>query len=181
MNKVDYLQAKEFIYSDIRREICLGKISSSIVGRNFLKLILGSAGGGNFIAALALLCYTEFAGKLITGKDDPKGNFNLFFDKLGSSYGNFRKNHKVYDIFRCGLAHEYDVKRNCTIGMLQDKSICGIGFEKEKYYFVVEKYFEDFKVAFDALEEELFLKGENVAGRPNLARDMATTLSVQKY
>lgn len=180
MNKVDYLQAKEFIYSDIRREICLGKISNGIVGKNFLKLILGSSGGGNFIAALALLCYTEFAGKLITGKDDPAENFNLFFDKLGSAYKNFRKNHKVYNIFRCGLAHEYYVKGNCTIGMLKDKSICGISLKKDKYYFVVEKYFEDFKVAFDALEE-LFSKEENVAEHTNLAQRMATTLSVQKY
>lgn len=180
MNRADYLQVKEFIYSDIRREICLGKISNGIVGRNFLKLILGSSGGGNFIAALALLCYTEFAGKLITKKDDPVGNFNLFFDKLGSGYKDFRKSHNVYNIFRCGLAHEYYVKRSCTIAMLNSKSIRGISLEGSKYYFVVEKYFEDFKTAFDALDE-LFPKEENGAERTNLAQRMATTLSVQKY
>jgi hypothetical protein len=32
----------------------------------------------------------------------------------------------------------------------------GLGKVDERYYFAVEKYFEDFKVAFDNLEARLF-------------------------
>ncbi len=85
---------------------------------------------------------------------------------MGLAYKAFRQSHnKTYNIFRCGLAHEYYVKRNCDIGMSKKKAIIRlkknsiIGIEQYpdgKYYFVVEKYFEDFKNAFDALENSLY-------------------------
>ncbi len=90
----------------------------------------------------------------------------------------------VYKIFRCGLAHEYFVKGTCTIAMLNytpgkievkgsiDKSKipyltdpsafipkpvdCGIGLAPNGcYYFVVEKYYEDFRKACENLLAEL--------------------------
>lgn len=53
-------------------------------------------GGGNLLAALGLLCYTEFAGKLrfgvkrADGSDVASANFNQFFDLLGPEYQAFR-------------------------------------------------------------------------------------------
>lgn len=131
------------------------------------------------MAALALLCYTEFSGKTISKTNNPKENFDLFFNKLGSEYEKFGKNHKVYDIFRCGLAHEYFVKKSCAIAMLKSKrSTCGIGVNSaEKYFFIVEKYFEDFKKAFNLLESQF----SRTEANENLAQKFATSTSVQRY
>ena len=113
------------------------------------------------MAALALLSYTEYAGRL-KNKDfsdqNSRKNFDEFFADLGDDYEKFLGSHKVYKIFRCGLAHEYYVKKTCTIAMLQgSESTTAISYNDagKRYIFVVEKYFEDFKTAFSALVERL--------------------------
>ena len=88
------------------------------------------------MAAMGLLNYTEFAGKLKYNakknkRDFASENFNRFFDVLGPGYKQFRASCiNVYDIFRCGLVHEYYTKANCDIHMVKkpDKQI-GIGIE----------------------------------------------------
>lgn len=178
MNNSKYWQARDFIYTDIQREINLAKISDTKEGKENLEKLVGFSGGSNFMAALALLCYTEFAGMIKYNKKKPypSANFNSFFDDLGEEYKKFReKEHNVYNVFRCGLAHEYYVKKNCIISMLSRKGTGGIGIKNGRYYFCVEKYFKDFQKAFDAFGSK-FVKGDPV----RLAGG-ATTLSVQRY
>lgn len=142
MDKTDFQQAKGFIYSDIARELDLAKNGND---------------AGNFLATLGLLCYTEFAGKLKYKKNSSSKNFNYFFDDLGSRYKHFRNQYNVYSIFRCGLAHEYYVKKSCQIAMFGGGKRIGIGKSRSKmFYFIVEKYFKDFKKAFNKLEKELY-------------------------
>jgi hypothetical protein len=152
-----------------------------------LDLVRKGKKAGNVICALALLSYTEFMGSLIpnTGKRKPKENFDLFLSRMGEEYNKVLSLINVYDIFRCGLSHEYFVKGACTIVMLNSSSgqikvkgqlenngqlpsslikkphKCGIGKAKNgSYYFIVEKYFEDFKGACKSLEKELDQKPE---------------------
>jgi hypothetical protein len=72
------------MFSDIEREIQLARAH-----RQKLQNLGVIAGGGNFLAALGLLCYTEFGGKLRFAHKRPDGsdlaskNFNDFFDLLG--------------------------------------------------------------------------------------------------
>ncbi len=114
MTKAELQQAKHFIYGDISREVRLAYASKGDDGRDALRRLRIPPGGGNFLSELGLLCYTEFAGKLKYRKGGARKNFNLFFDDLGPPYKAFRASGvKVYDIFRCGLAHEYYVKRSC--------------------------------------------------------------------
>lgn len=142
MTKRNFIQAKSFIYADIERELALARSKKD---------------GGNFLVALGLLCYTEFAGKLKYGSAAASRNFNQYFDELGYKYRNFRARYNVYDIFRCGLAHEYYVKGTCQIAIFGAGKRIGIGRSRSGiYYFVVEKYFEDFKKAFDKLEKHLY-------------------------
>ncbi|MBU2522278.1 MAG: hypothetical protein KKD50_08630 [Proteobacteria bacterium] len=165
MDYTDFIQAKQFIYEDVEREIKLAHTSENRDTGIMLKT-LGISGGGNFLAALGLLSYTEFAGKLKynkkrnNGRDWASENFNLFFDDLGDSYKKFRASGvNVYDIFRCGLVHEYYTKKSCTIYMLASTSQPGIGMDGSgNYYFVVEQYFQDFKSAFEVLERDLYSK-----------------------
>ena len=158
MNQDDFAQARRFIAADITREIQLSKCNSQgELGPGI------TPGAGNFLAALGLLCYTEFGGKLRFGhtrpnENDASGkNFSSFFDLLGPVYKSFREEHNVYDIFRCGLAHEYYVKKNCTIYMTAGVQAAGIGIDASgKFYVVVEQYYLALMKAFDDLEQHRF-------------------------
>lgn len=143
MDRDRFIQAKEFIFSDMEREINLAK---------------SGQGAGNFMCALSLLCYTEFMGGVrrnVFKQGEAKNNFNAFLQELGNGYSSLPLN--AYSIFRCGLAHEYFVKEDCTIYMLGDKKPA-LGKDGDRYYFVVEQYYADFKAAVLALETELFVE-----------------------
>ena len=82
-------------------------------------MFLGTA---NILAAQGLLIYTEIIGSLITGEGDGHSgeNFDAFFARLGKNYETLLKKHNgkrklnphvLYDDLRCGLVHEYLVKR----------------------------------------------------------------------
>jgi len=165
MQHSDFTEAKLFIYTDIEREIRLAYASERDDFKAAVQPFRIPPGGANFLAAMGLLSYTEFVGKLKynekkNGRDYASGNFNRFFDNLGLGYKQFRASccPDVYNKFRCGLVHEYLPKATCDIHMVKkpDKPI-GIGVERSgQYYFVVETYFEDFKRAFDQLEKDRY-------------------------
>jgi hypothetical protein len=110
MHYSDFIEAKRFICADIEREIRLAYASQRDDFKVAVQPFAIPLGGANFLAAMGLLSYTEFAGKLKynekkkNGKDCAKQNFNRFFDDLGLGYKQFRAScPDVYDIFRCGL------------------------------------------------------------------------------
>jgi hypothetical protein len=163
MEHNDFIQAKQLIFADIQREINLAYLAENTE----LKVTLEKAGingGGNFLAALGLLSYTEFVGKIKyrkkhKGRDCSSKNFNAFYNDLGSYYKEFNDgldgDKNVYDIFRCGLVHEYFIKKNCVIYMLEKQGLHGVGMNKNgNYYFVVETYFKDFKKALELHEKK---------------------------
>ncbi|MDQ6793797.1 MAG: hypothetical protein M3067_03020 [Chloroflexota bacterium] len=123
-----------FIFSDIRRELDLAR---------------SGHGGGNLLAALGLLCYTEFMGGIENQSfaGPAADHFNRFFDGMGDEYAAFRVGVDVYKVFRCGMAHEYLAKENCVIEMLDPTyaRTCGVGrVSGGRYYFNVERYFDAF-------------------------------------
>ena len=158
MNAADFDQACHFISADIERELGLARLN----GKGELGIPI-PAGGGNLLAALGLLCYTEFAGKLRfghknrDGSDASRKNFDSFFRLLGPGYASFANAHKVYDIFRCGLAHEYYVKKTCTVNILANGVTDGIGVDSGgNYFIVVETYFGALKRQLLLLRDHLF-------------------------
>ena len=145
---------------------------------------------GNALCALGLLSYTEFMATLLPATRRPTGgarqHFDAFFRELGGPYADLidKQGINVYDIFRSGLAHEYFVKGNCTVAMLNSSpgnlevkgswnlsitppsrsasvfvakpADCGVGVAGNgSYYFIVEKYYEDFRGACEKLLTEL--------------------------
>jgi len=145
---------------------------------------------GNALCALGLLSYTEAMGYVLPSSRRPHGgsrlHFDAFFRELGPGYVKLLddKAINVYEVFRCGLSHEYFVKQTCTIAMLNNspgelevrgprvnegptvqrapshilqKPIeCGLGLlPNGSYYFIVEKYYEDFRAACEQLHQEL--------------------------
>jgi hypothetical protein len=155
MDKTQIDQAKEFIFSDIEREIALADSSERRLGRMFLRFARVPRGAGNFIAALSLLSYTEFGGRLKNNDfsdGNARKNFDDFFGDLGAGYRQLLTQHNVYRIFRCGLAHEYYVKKDCVIAIRSGQQLsAGIGHDGQQFFFVVERYYRDFKAAFQAL------------------------------
>jgi hypothetical protein len=125
-----------WMYSDIQREIDLAR---------------SDGGAGNFLCALGLLCYTEFMGGIVLGSfriRPLKDRFDAFLELMGDDYKILNQTVNVYNVFRCGLAHEYFVKHNCEIAMLKNDETLGIGKKPTgEFYFVVERYFEDFSNA----------------------------------
>jgi len=155
LDRQRFLQARIFIYGDIAREIKLARTSESCFGRLLLKLAGVPHGGANFMAALSLLSYTEYAGR-IKNNDfsdrNSRANFEDFFRDLGPAYESVMPTVDVYKVFRCGLAHEYYVKKDCTIAMRADNlEGAAIGYDGRRFFFVVENYFQDFRRAFDLL------------------------------
>lgn len=132
-----------FISGDIQREIDLARSGDS---------------GGNFLAALGLLCYTEFMGAMILkGEKTGTQRFNTFFKFMGEEYEQLLdvKNADIYRIFRSGMAHTYFAK-NCDTKMLDNNYPAGIVIQPNgKYLFIVEKYFQDFMDACRRLYNDL--------------------------
>lgn len=148
MDKDRFQEAKRFIVADIERELTFARAGND---------------AGNFLCALALLCYTEFMGGVERNKferGEARRNFESFFPQLGPAYAALTGTMDVYDIFRCGLAHEYYVKRDCTIYMFGDPKPA-LGRREDRYFFVVEQYFNDFKEAVQALEARLYEDGSD--------------------
>jgi hypothetical protein len=128
-----------FIFTDIRREIEM-------------------ASGGNLLAALGLLCYTEVLGGVDRGTWDQgqgSANFNAFLDRMGPAYQTFRQKVNVYKVFRCGMAHEYGTKQPCVVEMLRGGAPSGLYEAGGRLHFNVEAYFADFAKAARALHQEM--------------------------
>ncbi len=85
----------------------------------------------DFLTAFGLMSYTEFVGGLISGNAGQRGhaerNFYEGYNRLGPAYIRFdrivrrrfrrraTKPRNVYDVIRCGLVHEYFIKKNFVI------------------------------------------------------------------
>lgn len=74
----------------------------------------------NFLVAQGLLNYSEVIGSFLVPNGNAGERFDAFFDRMGNEYaallrrfnGRRRRNpHIVYDDLRCGLTHEYAIKR----------------------------------------------------------------------
>ena len=153
MDATEFRKAKQFLFDDIEREIELAKAPKAAMRDAGVR-----PGGGNFLAALGLLCYTEFGGRLKYKRPRARENFNLFFDDLGQHYKDFREaGHNVYDVFRCGMAHQYMIKQPSGISMLGTGAPAGIRqLPDGSYEFIVERYFLDLKCALQVMDNKLF-------------------------
>ena len=129
------------------------------VGREIERARAGQD-AGNFLCALALLCYTEVLGGIRRGTLAPgngRQNFERFFRELGPAYGRLLDDDvDVYRLFRCGMAHEYLIKGSATVSMLKGVEPAGIAIAPGGHrYFCVERYFEAFAAAAARLHEDL--------------------------
>ncbi len=155
-----------FIKGDITREIYHARRTKEAEDRG--ESAGPHAGGGNYLSALGLLCYTEYLGAFKTGRrgvserDKPRPgqgekNFLAFLHSMGPAYRDFEaaiRPERIYNIYRNGFAHEFSAKGNCEVAML-GPAPCGLLRSGDVYQFVVETYFDDFMRAAQVLYDEL--------------------------
>lgn len=156
-----------FIFTDVRREIELAKEQADPKERDSER----PPGGGNFLAALGLLCYTEVLGGIRNRSlDTARVNFDTFFREMGPEYERLLgSGFKPYRFFRCGMAHAYLPKGKAEMSILDNGLNCGIGTLPDgRYYFNVERYFTDFAQASRQLHSDL-MKDPAPALPPELA------------
>jgi hypothetical protein len=122
------------------------------------KLQKSPDGAPNFLLALALCCYTEYWGKLLTeNKLSHLDSFNAFFEILGECYKTLIKKYggRIYGEVRCGLAHYYLIEKSATINM--GYGLCGVEYDgtNRRYTFNILTYLEDFQNAVDTFITEI--------------------------
>lgn len=152
----------------------------------------------NFLVAQGLLNYTEMVGSFINPNGNSGERFDAFFSRMGNEYsqllrrfnGRRRRNpHIVYDDLRCGLTHEYAIKRKKFIvynasTALSDAQINTLGIpingvttacvagvmhsrdgSRGVWHFVDPKYWLDFKLALENYLNEIRNPANNVLRR----------------
>lgn len=126
------------------------------------------AGQANFLAALGLVVYSEVLGALRMGTITDEGynreKFDAFLPLLGPLYDSVDQELKkdprypkgLYQVVRCGLAHEYFVKGPAEIDR-HGNVPAGIFREPggTRLILVAKKFLDDFIVAAQAVENEL--------------------------
>ena len=147
----------------------------------------------NFLVAMGLFNYTEILGSFIVGeyqkdqtgsiKKNKEGKqlkttsterFNAFLEYMGSEYKKLLKRKlKVYDELRCGLTHEYLIKKKTFCIYNPDSPIdetdmdqalnpitkkianCGIIHHKGAWHILNPKYYIDLKRAIAQLQNQI--------------------------
>lgn len=153
--------------ADYFREYLYGFMRSDI--QRELDLAASDHGGGNVLAALGLVVYTEALGRirkrnrrraLYPGRTVYEQQFNVAFDIMGPRYRSWRKAFErregmtVYKAFRHGFAHEYAPKVATKVVMFGAPRVA-IVKRGRLYVLVVEAYLRDFMVAAKRIELEL--------------------------
>lgn len=111
--------------------------------------------GCNYLAAMGLVCWSEFLGREIAkARGSRLGNNRDCFVRFVAGYMKYDlgpRASEVYDAFRNGLAHEFAIKGNRTAVATRiytldpNERVPGIAFMPTERYFFVEEYFRDFK------------------------------------
>lgn len=74
-------------------------------GYIFQDLDRAVAAGDNYLVALGEMCYTEYFGKLMSGRPAPTANFSRFVARYLPQYGQVIN--RFYNEVRSGLVHSY--------------------------------------------------------------------------
>jgi hypothetical protein len=127
-------------------------------------------GKANYLAALGLSNYTEIIGGLYSGDLSGNNGLGLHYlkfikDFFHSDYilvDNDLRNDGLkglYSVVRCGLSHEYFIKKISKIEMDSQQLLnCGITYDPHanpQIVFYVNQYFHDFKIAFEKYYKKL--------------------------
>jgi hypothetical protein len=124
--------------------------------------------GLNYLAALGLSTYTEILGGLCYGNrlSNHKQNYDRFIrNYFPTPYQNTNKQLNkfggLYGVVRSGLTHRYLIQQKSQVATTSSISIdCGIFYDPNHtppIIFVLDQYFEDFKIAVNEYYNKLII------------------------
>ena len=162
---------KGFVKADIERELQLAKVSSTFL-RYVLDFLGINRGGGNMMAVLALIDYTEFAGHVYAQINHLTnyGPFTTGFEQMiPSDYKKLSKSPSdIRTIIRNSILYpvddDDDYSTEVAVGMLENNfcekhsTNASIAYDGKMWYFCVEKYYKDLMDVFDQLEKQLIVQ-----------------------
>ena len=110
----------------------------------------------NYLAALGMVCWSEFIGRQIAKVRRKRLKNFACFELFVSEYMRYDlggQGQKVYDTFRNGLAHEFAIKGNETAvatriyALDPQERVPGLAYDpqRERHFFFVEEYLRDFE------------------------------------
>ena len=110
--------------------------------------------GVNISLALLLSAYTEFFGHLLTGSGECRKSYDAWLRRMGQPYSGLLKNGvNLYDIIRCGLIHEYTIKKSARI--FTEEGYPGIEIKDNVIYFNNLQYCRDFIKSIEKYLEDI--------------------------
>jgi hypothetical protein len=112
--------------------------------------------GSNYLAALGMVCWSEFIGREIAKARGQRLKhfkcFKLFLSEYMQYNFGGHDPYKIYDTFRNGLAHEFGIKGKETavamrIYVLPGDRAPGLAYDPqhERHFVFVEEYLRDFE------------------------------------
>lgn len=119
--------------------------------------------GANYLVALGEMCYADFLGKLMTGREGSKNNFMTFMKAYLPRYAKPGFIEDFYSEVRSGLVHSYFPEKIDV--MAREKVHHGppsVWQEGGKWKISVADFLTEFKAAADALKKDL-LAGKYLA------------------
>lgn len=110
--------------------------------------------GVNLSLALVLSAYTEFFGHLLIGTAQSEKSYNAWLRFMGEPYNDLLDNgYKLYDTIRCGLVHEYTMKKRAFI--FTERGFPGIEIKNGAIYFNNLQYSEEFLDSIDRYRKKI--------------------------
>jgi hypothetical protein len=112
--------------------------------------------GCNYLAALGMVCWSEFIGREIAEARGQRRKSFACFELFVSEYMRYDlggQAHKVYDTFRNGLAHEFAIKGQETAvatriyALDPHERVPGLAYDpdQKRHFFFVEEFLRDFE------------------------------------
>lgn len=99
--------------------------------------------GVNISLALLLSTYTEFFGHLLTGSKKSRKSYDEWLRYMGQPYTELLdRGVKLYDRIRCGLIHEFTIKKGARIFI--EEGYPGIEIKNDVIHFNNWQYHQDF-------------------------------------
>jgi hypothetical protein len=102
-------------------------------------------GGVNFGLAVLLSAYTEQFGHFLKNDKCNRSNYDAWLKYMGLPYSNFIDSDELYSRIRCGLIHEYTIKKGAII--FTEHGPPGIEIINNVIHFNNLQYAEDFIIS----------------------------------
>ncbi|MBI2125899.1 MAG: hypothetical protein HYU02_01075 [Thaumarchaeota archaeon] len=115
----------------------------------------------NFLVALGEMCYVDYFGKLMRGKQGSEINFKMFLRSYMPQYTGVLN--ELYAEVRCGLVHSYFPENVDVIGRVRDPKTPGPAIWREggRWKIAVVTFAEELKTASNAFKSDL-LRGQYI-------------------